>query len=272
MNAKIFTGKTNQEEDFILTLKSFTGAYVLRNFSADDNVTIDMSLVKKSSFVSIYTEVERISDDLLFTLKDTRSGKIKSSFALEDVYAEDGLKYLTTMTPWSVDVDALHLDLDYAQYLIVGTSSNDNLSGTSRDDVIYGNAGNDSISGGDGDDTFYFGSGDDTISGGPGADNFKLFGVPELSNKNVVYEKTITDFQENIDEIDIGSLVVAFKLKLRLSESLQSWKKGSVIFETDGTDGWIYGNFDSDKTPEMKIKLLGITVLNDDDGFFKQGI
>ena len=272
MKAKVFSGKAGQDEDFTLTLKSFSGAYVLRNFNSGDNVTIDMSLIKKSSFVSIYAETERISDNLILTIKDGKTGATKLAMLLEGVYVDQGLDYLTTATPWSIDVDALNLNLDYTQYLIPGTSGDDTITGTSRDDVIYGNAGNDSIAGGDGDDTFYFGSGNDMISGGAGADSFKIFGVPELSNKNITYEKTITDFQENIDEIDLSSLVVAFKLKLRLDESLQTWKKGSVIFETDGTDGCIYGNFDSDKMPEMKIKLLGITTLTDDDGFFKQGL
>ena len=191
---------------------------------------------------------------------------------VEGVYGENGLDYATTMTPWSTEVDCFNTDLDFSQYLIPGTLSNDIITGTSQDDAIDGCAGDDVLDGGAGDDEFFCGPGNDTITGGSGADNFKFFGVPELSKGNTVFEKTITDFEEGVDEIDIGSLVLAFKLRLRPSETLQTWKKGSVIFVTDGTDGWVYGNFDSDKLPEMKIKLVGITEMRDDDGFFKQGL
>jgi len=53
---------------------------------------------------------------------------------------------------------------------IVGTSGDDRLTGTGRDDVICGLAGNDRLAGGPGDDVLLGGSGDDVLSGGPGAD------------------------------------------------------------------------------------------------------
>ena len=46
MKPKIYIGKIEEEEDFSLAPKTLTGAYIFRNFSSDDNVTIDLSLIK----------------------------------------------------------------------------------------------------------------------------------------------------------------------------------------------------------------------------------
>lgn len=272
MKPKIYIGKIEEEDEFSLAPKTLNGAFVLRGFNSDDNVTIDLSLIKKSSFATAYPEAERIGDDFSFEFKDVKSGKVKQSILIEGVYGENGLDYATLMTPWSTEVACFDTNLDFSEYVIPGTLSNDIITGTSQDDAIDGCAGDDLLDGGAGDDEFFSGPGNDTLTGGSGADSFKFFGAPELSKGTTVYEKTITDFEEGVDEIDISSLVLAFKLRLRPSETLQTWKKGSVIFTTDGTDGWVYGNFDSDKLPEMKIKLTGITELKDDDGFFKQGL
>jgi hypothetical protein len=269
---KIHTGKLEKEDDFSLAPKILSGAYVLRNFSDDDNVMLDLSLIKKSSFATVYSESEKVGNDLSLQFKDVKNGKLKTSLLIEGVYGENSLDYVTLMTPWSTEIVCLDTNIDYSQYLIPGTSGNDITRGTSQSDQIDGCAGDDLLDGGAGDDKFFCGPGNDTLTGGSGEDSFKFFGVPELSKGNTVFEKTITDFEKGVDEIDIGSLALAYKLRLRPSETLQTWKKGSVIFVTDGTDGWVYGNFDSDKLPEMKIKLSGITEMADDDGFFKQGL
>ncbi len=91
MKPKIYTGKIGEAENFTLTTKTLTGAYVLRNFSSEDDFTIDMSLIKKSSFATAYPEAERIGDDFSFELKDVKSGKVKQSILIEGVYGENGL-------------------------------------------------------------------------------------------------------------------------------------------------------------------------------------
>ena len=52
---------------------------------------------------------------------------------------------------------------------IVGTSGDDRLTGTNRDDVIVGLEGNDQITGGAGNDIICGSQGDDTLIGGAGA-------------------------------------------------------------------------------------------------------
>ena len=58
--------------------------------------------------------------------------------------------------------------------VVNGSSGDDNLSGTKRNDLILGNAGNDTIDAGKGNDKVFGGSGDDTIDAGKGND--KVFG------------------------------------------------------------------------------------------------
>ena len=53
---------------------------------------------------------------------------------------------------------------------ISGTTGDDNLVGTTENDVICGDAGDDTIGGDSGDDVIYGGAGDDTIHGRGGAD------------------------------------------------------------------------------------------------------
>jgi Ca2+-binding RTX toxin-like protein len=55
---------------------------------------------------------------------------------------------------------------------INGTNKNDNLLGTSEDDVIYGGEGNDSVDGKAGNDQVYGQEGNDTLNGGDGDDYF----------------------------------------------------------------------------------------------------
>ena len=50
------------------------------------------------------------------------------------------------------------------------SDSNDDVTGTTYDDIIYGNGGNDTISGGNGNDTLVGGKGNDHIEGGAGND------------------------------------------------------------------------------------------------------
>ncbi|MFD1327172.1 calcium-binding protein [Mycoplana ramosa] len=73
----------------------------------------------------------------------------------------------------------------------------ENLTGSSYGDKLTGNNGANRINGGNGNDTLNGGAGNDTLTGGAGADVFvfaKGYG-----------KDTITDFQNNIDDIDLRS-------------------------------------------------------------------
>ncbi len=95
--------------------------------------------------------------------------------------------------------------------IILGTTSNNTLSGTAGWDTLYGLAGNDTLSGGtgsdilsggDGNDILIGGVGADTLHGGAGNDTFKYLTFTEGDNDRIV------DFSA-IDRIDFSTIAAA---------------------------------------------------------------
>lgn len=70
----------------------------------------------------------------------------------------------------SVEIPAECNGINLTGKLILGTAGNDNLKGTSGNDLIFGFEGNDKIDGGGGDDCIVGGAGNDKLSGGSGND------------------------------------------------------------------------------------------------------
>ena len=58
----------------------------------------------------------------------------------------------------------------FKKKFVFGTSEDDVLNGTNRDDIIFGFSGDDQISAGNGNDTVFAGRGDDLVNGGTGND------------------------------------------------------------------------------------------------------
>ena len=80
---------------------------------------------------------------------------------------------------------------------IAGNKAGNSLYGYSGKDKLLGYAGNDRLFGGKGDDRLDGGAGRDKLSGGKGADDFVF--------KKGYGRDTITDFQNNVDDIDLRS-------------------------------------------------------------------
>ena len=104
---------------------------------------------------------------------------------------------------------------------IRGTNRNDNLNGSSGDDVIRGfarndrlsgNGGNDSLFGGDHHDLLDGGEGDDSIIGGRGKDRLTGGDGKDIFIYNKLSERgdTIVDFQSGVDKIDVKAITSAY--------------------------------------------------------------
>ncbi|MEP4195865.1 MAG: CAP domain-containing protein [Aliishimia sp.] len=119
-----------------------------------------------------------------------------------------------------------------------GGADNDTINGGFGRDTIYGAAGNDILIGGRDDDRVYGGNGEDTLKGGAGSDileggkgNDTLQGG---SNGDAFIfirggdEDTITDFQDNIDEVDLSSFNYA---STSHALSLASQQGNDVVFD-----------------------------------------
>lgn len=66
--------------------------------------------------------------------------------------------------------DECSLIADQIENVIIGTTGDDNLDGTSKSDLIFGMGGNDKIDGGGGNDCIVALDGDDHVEGGSGSD------------------------------------------------------------------------------------------------------
>jgi hypothetical protein len=129
---------------------------------------------------------------------------------------------------------------------------------------IFGGAGNDTLVGGAGDNRLIGGSGNDTLTGGAGEDDFSFelasdFWNGKAGNSKVVWTKTITDFNLSDDSLELDILAISLKLKLNAGASTSNWKRGDIISRVDGNDTLILGNLNTDKDPEMIIRLVGVT-------------
>jgi len=97
---------------------------------------------------------------------------------------------------------------------LIGGNGNDQLSGGSGNDILIGDgftgsgeAGNDVLNGGSGDDRLIGGPGTDILAGGSGADQFAfLSGLGTLNESKVGQADVITDFEVNVDKIDLSNI------------------------------------------------------------------
>ncbi len=141
-------------------------------------------------------------------------------------------------------------------------------SATAGNDLLIGTNGNDKISGLAGNDTLVGGLGVDNLTGGLDADVFKFSAINE-TGKTSATRDVISDFKHTEgDKIDLSGIDANSKLtgdqafKFIGSKSF-SGKAGEVRF--DSTNKILYGNVNSDKTPDFAIQLNGVKSLVVDD-------
>jgi Ca2+-binding RTX toxin-like protein len=102
--------------------------------------------------------------------------------------------------------DADILNGDNGDDLLDGGSHNDILNGGNGVDTLIGGGGNDTLNGGAGSDVLSGGLGNDILHGGIGADTLSGGLNRDTFVFNATdYQDTITDFQNNVDYIDLSS-------------------------------------------------------------------
>jgi len=90
--------------------------------------------------------------------------------------------------------------------VILGNQARNTLTGGSGNDKLYGYGGKDKLSGGSGNDKLYGGTGSDVLNGGTGNDRLTGgTGADIFIFKKGYGKDTITDFKNNLDEIDLRS-------------------------------------------------------------------
>lgn len=117
--------------------------------------------------------------------------------------------------------------------LLAGNTGDDRVDGNQGDDRLFGNRGDDIVRGGSGNDLISGGRGDDVLTGNSGADVF-------VFNRRTD-DDIITDFQNNLDQLDLSAFGLANVAALRNAGGIVENGAGSIIDLTViGGDGVIY--------------------------------
>lgn len=125
---------------------------------------------------------------------------------------------------------------------VLGQAGNDILRGGRDDDVFDGGSNNDTLRGRRGDDNLTGGKGidliiggrdDDTMTGNGGADIFVFKGETNFD--------TITDFQDNIDALDLSAFDVTSRAQLLNKDAIKGDGSGGSVINLNkiGGDGKI---------------------------------
>ena len=139
---------------------------------------------------------------------------------------------------------------DQGNDLIRAGDGNDVLNGGSGVDTIKGNAGRDAIDGGDNSDFLFGGADADTIKGGNGNDRIMGGRGDDVMTGNAgadifIFQRytdddVITDFQNNVDKLDLSAYNVNSRNELFSKGGIFSDGSGSIIDLTVvGGDGII---------------------------------
>ncbi len=153
----------------------------------------------------------------LDTVEDQNNTSLQNVSALEISLINDVL-HIFASSESETGITHFTFDPDVGGQTLVGTNSDETLSGGAYRDVLEGGAGNDTISGNSGDDLLVDGSGEDYLSGGSGSDVFVLIADNEVD--------TITGYNAAQDSLDLSGYFMLYDAS-QLQVSSMSW--GAII-------------------------------------------
>lgn len=267
MAQKTFKGRPNLEDNIVLPFSKVNNSYLIKGLTSEDSLTLDATLLPDAvNYAHFVTAVVR-NADLIMNVVNIRSGKTVSTITMEGAARSSGLETLTIeMNQGSVSW-ALRRDVDHNEYrtdafLIAGTVAGGSLQGTPFDDRIHGSSAAEIIEGLEGDDLIFCGGGNDTLTGGAGEDTFEFAALSDFFAKKIIYDKTITDFNPVEDFIRLSNIGKSTALKFSQTATVSNWKKGTLIYVTEGESGTLLGNIDADRDAEIVIHLTGISKLD----------
>ncbi|WP_286927991.1 calcium-binding protein [Pseudomonas sp. UBA7721] len=147
-----------------------------------------------------------------------------------------------------------------------GNSSDNTLAGNSADNVLNGGAGADILLGGAGNDRLIGGLGQDILTGGSGRDVFDFNDLNETGLTTSTWD-IITDFERGIDKIDLSTLDAntATSTNDEFTTIIGSDSNFTQAGQLKFSNGILYGNTNSDSSPEFAIKILGISEISYSD-------
>jgi Ca2+-binding RTX toxin-like protein len=151
--------------------------------------------------------------------------------------------------------------------MLFGSRGDDLLNGLGGYDTLLGGIGNDTINGGSGGDDIYGGAGRDVMTGGTGYDAF-IYQAESDSPFGSTHD-VITDFMRGCDWIDLYQVDANSGLsgnqRFAWIGTQEFTAAGQLRFVQANSVTTIYGNTDSDLTPEFQIELTGTVNLHSYD-------
>ena len=158
---------------------------------------------------------------------------------------------------------------DGAARNIVGTSFGDTIFGSRYADTLNGAGGRDILLGGFGSDRLLGSSGNDDLNGGAGRDlmtggtgyDYFVFDAITDSRPGSTYRDRITDFQEDIDTINLSKIdanvFASGNQAFRFIGTHAFTAAGQVKFGFSGSYTIVSANTDADASAEFQVALYG---------------
>ena len=168
---------------------------------------------------------------------------------------------------------ALNITGNASANTLVGNAAANVLRGLLLNDVLIGNAGNDTLDGGANVDTLIGGLGRDMMTGGTQRDVFDFNAVNE-TGKTATTRDVITDFQHNLDDIDVSTIDANGPLAGNGKFAFLA-AKGAAFTGAKGQLHWfqqdlagtandktiVEGDINGDKHADFAIELKGLIAL-----------
>ena len=149
---------------------------------------------------------------------------------------------------------------------LFGGDANDRLDGGDHGDLVHGGNGADILRGGDGRDRLIGGFGKDVLTGGAHADTFVYQTLSQFngdeSGTTAATRDVITDFQKDIDKIDVSFILVP---EMSFLGTGPLTGLGEVRYRFAGQDTIVEVSTDADAAAELSILLRGRIALADSD-------
>ena len=154
------------------------------------------------------------------------------------------------------------------------SGGNDTLFGGAGKDSIWGGAGDDRISGGTGQDTLWGNQGSDKFVVGKGDSNIGLLNSDRVQDFQTSFDRIVlnrsgttdlTSWSNNYSETTItnrGSAEANYAAALKVASDRLA-RTDDYVFVTDGKNGYLFVDMDSDFRVDTGILLVGMDQLSD---------